>query len=67
MVRHQRKNAGEIAMSWIEVIKGDNVVYSGRCRKCRKLVMKGEKCPFNLPAKTPELMTADTCPQKVKQ
>ena len=54
-------------MTWVEVIKGGKVVYSGTCPKCKKFISRGEQCPLNLPAKTPELKTIDACPMKLER
>jgi hypothetical protein len=53
-------------MSWIEVVKGDKVAYSGTCSKCGKFVPNGGKCPANLPAKAPNIPNVSACPMKVK-
>jgi len=54
-------------MTWVEVIKSKKVVYSGTCPKCGEFVTRSQECPSNLPAKTPELMTVDTCPMKLER
>ena len=54
-------------MSWIEVIKGDKVVYSGTCPKCGEFVTRSQECPSKLHAKTPKIMTSDSCPMKLEK
>ena len=63
--RHLEK--GNDKMAWVEVIKGSKAVYSGTCPKCKKFISRGEQCPLNLPAKTPELKTIDACPMKLER